>query len=451
MLQTKFTELLCKLKLSEVISGGEPRHLRIFTSTCLSADRSGLGLKIIQNLKVKKIIILLYIGLFCQPIMAQKDGYWDKERAITKEIIVSARDRIVVKTDDFPVGTTELIFRITLLDDNQQMANSLVSVLKSIPDPTGISQGSAGAVFLLSKISGADKCKYAIFSSNALAADYKKTGNTNKACLVQDTPLSKDAKRLSLDKSACLQQNSGNLWFGFESANWVMKQKIILEVVPWVDARLSRGWTLENRKSIISQCKTSALARKLANPDDFCICIEEKIQKQFRFQEFQKLLPAEQSKLYKDFGASCYEETGAAKVIYDNLRIQAANYIKKGNYGNAIAQYATIINDGKATVLDYAAIGYGYVITKQYAKAIKYLKEGEKKDPTELLVKLNLAHAYLLNGEYAKAKTIYKEYQNQNVTDSVSWTQKIKEDYQTFTKAGIQNEDFERVLKLINY
>jgi hypothetical protein len=71
----------------------------------------------------------------------------DKERATTKEIVVSARDRIVIKTDDFPVGTTELIYRITLLDDNQQMAGSLVSVLKSIPDPTGISQGSAGAFY----------------------------------------------------------------------------------------------------------------------------------------------------------------------------------------------------------------------------------------------------------------------------------------------------------------
>jgi hypothetical protein len=49
-----------------------------------------------------------------------------KERATTKEIVVSARDRIVIKTDDFPVGTTELIYRITLLDDNQQMAGSLV-------------------------------------------------------------------------------------------------------------------------------------------------------------------------------------------------------------------------------------------------------------------------------------------------------------------------------------
>jgi hypothetical protein len=39
-------------------------------------------------------------------------------------------------------------------------------------------------------------------------------------------------------------------------------------------------------------------------------------------------------------------------------------------------------------------------LTKQYGKAIKFLKEGEKLDGTELLVKLNLAHAYLFNNEY---------------------------------------------------
>lgn len=398
---------------------------------------------------MKKTILLLFISICYQSAIAQKDGYWDKDRAISKEIIVSARDRIVFKTDDFPVGTTELIFRITLLDDNQQMANSLVSVLKAIPDPTGISQGSAGAVFLLSKISGDDKCKYAIFSTDEFATDYKNTGSTSKACLLQEVPLSKDAKRLSLDKSTCLQQNTGNLWFGFESSNWFMKQKIVLEIVTWVDIKLSRGWTAENRKSIIDLCKTSALARKLANPDDFCICIEEKIQKQYRFQEFQKLLPAEQTKLYKDFGNSCYDETGASKAILDNLRQQASLFLKKGDYSNAIAQYATIINQGKATAADYAGIGYGYLITKQYGKAIKFLKEGELRDATELAVKLNLAHAYLLNGNYSQAKTIYKEYQNQNITANVSWTQKVKQDFEAFQKVGLKSDDFDKVLKLL--
>lgn len=392
---------------------------------------------------------MLLISIFYQSVFAQKEGYWDKERATTKEIIVSARDRIVIKTDDFPIGTTELIYRITLLDDNQQLAGSLVSVLKSIPDPTGISQGSAGAIFLLSKISGEDKCKYAVFSSNEQASDYQKTGDINRACLAQDKAVSKDAKRLSIDKSPCLRSNKGNLWFGFESANWMMKQKIILEVVPWVDTKLSRGWTLENRKFIINQCKTSALANKMANSDDFCICLEEKIQKEYKFQEFQKLLLIEQTKAYKDFGNSCINEKGVAKGIYDDLRIAASNFSKKCNYGSAIAQYAIIINEGKATALDYGAIGFNYILTKQYGKAIKFLKEGEKLDETELLVKLNLAHAYLLNDEYRNAKTIYKEYRSQNVTSNLSWNQKIKQDFILFQKAGLPSGDFERVVRLI--
>lgn len=398
---------------------------------------------------MKKIILVLLISIFYQSVFAQKSGYWDKERATSKEIVVSARDRIIIETDDFPAGTTELIYRITLLDDNQQMASSLVSVLKSIPDPTGISQGSAGAVFLLSKISGDDKCKYAIFSTNELAKAYSSKGETANACLAQNVALSKDAKRLSIDKSSCIKTNTTKLYFGFESSNWIMKQKIVLEVVPWVDAKLSRGWTLENRKNIISQCKTSALARKMANSDDFCVCIGEKIQKQYSFQEFQKLLSMERTKAYKDFGASCFEETGIAKTVFNDLRTKAANNIKKGDYSSAIKNYNEIVNQNKANALDYSNLGYAYLLTKQYGKAIKSLKEGEKRDDTELLVKLNLAHAYLLNGEYSKAKTIYKEYQNQNVTDSVSWIQKIKDDYQTFAKAGIQNEDFEKVLKFL--
>ena len=122
---------------------------------------------------------------------------------------------------------------------------------------------------------------------------------------------------------------------------------------------------------------------------------------------------------------------------------------KKGKYGDAIEKLAVIINDGKATALDYSAIGSCYLLTKQYGKALKYLKDGEKTDNTELLVQLNLAHAYLLNDNYKEAKKIYKKYQNQNVTDSLSWVQKTEQDFKAFQKAGIQNEDFERVLKLL--
>ena len=380
---------------------------------------------------------------------AQQDGYWDKDRATTKEIVVSARNRIVIKTEDLPTGTTEVVYRITLLDENQQMANSLVSVLKSIPDPTGISQGSAGAVFLLSKISGADKCKYAIFSNNALATAYQENGKTENACWVQNESVSKDAKRLSIDKSSCLKSNSNTLWFGFESKNWIMKQKIILEVAPWVDTRLSRGWNMENRKLILNQCKKTDSAKKIANSDEYCVCILNKLQKEYKFQEFQHLLAIEKSKVYKDFGNACYNETGASNAIYVTLRNQATLLVKQGKYGDAIAKLLPIINDGKANVADYNAIGNSYIFTRQYGKAIKYLKEGEQLDDSELLIKLNLAHAYLLNNNYKQAKTIYKKYQSQNVTDNLGWPQKINQDFESFRKAGLPSGDFDRILRLI--
>ena len=109
-----------------------------------------------------KTSFFIFFIFFCFSLSAQQSGYWDKARVTSKEINLSAGDRISIKSEDFPKGTTEIIYRITLLDDNQQLASSLVSLLKSVPDPSGISQGSAGAVFLMSKISGDDKSIYSL-------------------------------------------------------------------------------------------------------------------------------------------------------------------------------------------------------------------------------------------------------------------------------------------------
>jgi tetratricopeptide (TPR) repeat protein len=243
--------------------------------------------------------------------------------------------------------------------------------------------------------------------------------------------------------------NSNAIWFGFESKNWIMNQKIVLEVVPWVDNKASKGWTIENRKAIIEQCKTSNLAQKMTNSDDFCVCILDKIQEKYSYFEFQKLLSIERSKAFKDFGASCFGETSVSNATYSGLRKEALNFAKQGKYGQVITKLTTIINDGKANALDYNLIGTSYLLTKQYGKAIKFLNEGEKLDDAELLIKLNLAHAYLLNDNFKSAKLIYKKYQFQNVTDTLSWVEKTKLDFENFKKVGVQNENFEKVLKLI--
>ena len=56
---------------------------------------------------MKKILALL---LFTTLTFAQKDGFWDKERAFTKEIKLSSGNRTLVKIDDLPEGASEFVF-----------------------------------------------------------------------------------------------------------------------------------------------------------------------------------------------------------------------------------------------------------------------------------------------------------------------------------------------------
>ena len=397
-----------------------------------------------------KIFLSTCLMLFCFSISAQQTGYWDNTRVTTKEITLGAGNRITVKSEDLPKGTTEIIYRITLLDDNQQLASSLVSLLKSVPDPSGISQGSAGAVLLLSKISGDDKCTYALFSSEDSAAKYKDSGKTENSCYVQNTPLSKEAKLFSLDNSKCLKTNSKNIWFAFESQNWIMNQKIVLEIVPWIDNKLSRGWSQDNKKSILDLCKTSDLAELMGNSNDLCVCILEQFTQKYTFNEYKKLLAVEKSKAYRDFGAKCLTNKPENQTILNSVRINSFQHFKNKRYDQAIRLiHVGLIDNGNGKVMDYNALATYYIYSKQYGKAIKYLKEAEIMDRSELLVQLNLAHAYLLNDQYGDAKALHKKYRNQNVSANEDWNRRTKNDFEEMKKAGIQSDNFERILNLI--
>jgi hypothetical protein len=54
-----------------------------------------------------------------------------------------------------------------------------------------------------------------------------------EVCYAQETPINKDAKRLSINKSSF--GNTANLWFGLKLIDYEAKN--FLEV-PWVDAKL---------------------------------------------------------------------------------------------------------------------------------------------------------------------------------------------------------------------
>jgi hypothetical protein len=388
---------------------------------------------------------------FTAVLFAQSnDGYWDNVRTTNETIILEAGKRKAIQSTDFPAGTTEVVFRISLLDDNQKISSSLVSLLKAIPDPSGISQGTAGAVFLLSTITGEDKCKFYVFTNETDALQFEKSGSTKNACFAQETPVNKAAKLLSED-SKCLSANPKKLWFAFESDNWVMKQKIVLEVVPWVDNTLKSGWSTQAKKELLKTIQQSDIALKIANKDLWFGTFLELFTKKYTYAEYQKLLAVEKAKSMETISEESLMKSGQLNGYLDSLRKEAQQLRFSNKTPEAIlAIQKEIIDKKRATATDYGLLGSLYLSTKQFVKAEEAYLKAVGLDKTALHYQLQLAHVYLFTNQLSKAKDIHKKYQSNNLPDGKSWTEQTKADFQEFEKNGFDTSNFKKILRLLD-
>lgn len=388
--------------------------------------------------------------LFTTILFSQsKEGYWDNIRTTNETFTLKSNQKKYIKTADFPEGTTELVYRITVLDDNQKVSSSLVSVLKAIPDPTGISQGAAGAVFLASTISGEDKCKYAVFASVDAAENYVKTGKTENACFVQQTPINKEAKLLS-SNSKCLTPGIKNLYFAFESDNWVMNEKIDIEVVPWVSNKLSRGWNADAKKEVLAIATAFEWTKGLSKKDSFYASFIENIQKNYTYAEFKGLLPVERSKAIEQAAEESLQKSGEKEKYFNAIRDRSYQLFVKNKTKEAIDLINTeMIAKNRAGYKDYGVLGNYHLLTKQFSKAEVYYNQGLKLYPSEIQFQLNLAHVYLFTNRVSKAKEIHKKYRNENLFTGKSWTEQTKSDFNEFEKRGFPNKNFKKILRIL--
>lgn len=399
---------------------------------------------------LKKLYFILPILAAVCSSAQSKDGYWDNVRTTNETINLRAGEKKVIKSADFPDGTTEVVYRITILDDNQKLSSSLVSVLKAIPDPTGVSQGTAGAIFLLSSISGDDKCKYAIFADVEEADLFLTTAKKEKACLIQDTPINKEARILKSKSSECFTAKTQNLFFAFQSDNWVMKEKIILEIVPWIDAKASRGWDVDAKKEILALSKTLKVYNYLTSKDAFSAAFLEKIAQKYSYKEFTNLLPIEKSSAIEQATEDALKKTGETKKYYSLFRDRANAEINKGNFEDAITiMQSELINKNRVESIDYSTLGNYYILSKQFDKAEKTLNEAIAKDKTDINLHLQLAHLYIFTDRISEAKDIHKKYKNQNVNAKTSWIQQTKTDFDLFKKSGLPEDNFKKILRVL--
>jgi hypothetical protein len=393
-------------------------------------------------MKFIKILLLLHaILVFSQ----SKEGYWDNIRSTNQTISLKTSGRKLIKSESLPTGTTEVVFRITVLDDNQQLSGSLVSILKSIPDPTGISQGSAGALFLVSKIAGDDKCKFAVFNSQTEAEAYQKSGKSAKALYHQDIPVNKQAKLLKGFTS-----HNTNLWFVFESDNWFMNQKIVVEVVPWVNYKESRGWNSENKTEVIDGLEKLKITNQLKKKEEFLALLLEEVIHKYTYSEYKQLLKIERDNYLKINTEKALKKTGEIEIYYDQIRNKANDLFQQNKITEAIEVVnSEMIATKKASYKDYEILSKYYLLTQQFAKAEEVSLQGLKIKPSEIGFQLNLAHVYLFTDRASEAKEIYKKFANQTMSSGQKWRQQAESDFNEFEKRNFPKQNYKKILRII--
>ena len=229
-----------------------------------------------------------------------------------------------------------------------------------------------------------------------------------------------------------------------------MKQKIVLEVVPWVDKKASAGWNNEKKSELIALCKTSGLAKLMLNPNDLCVCILNQFSSKYTFDEYHKLLAAEKSKAFRDFGNNCIGPKTADASLLETFRNDVRLLKKSGEFARAIDLINSgILVSGRATAFDYNELASLYLLSRQFEQAISAIEKAGALDNFNLLIKLNQAHYELLSGNYQSAKGLHKKYRPQNVSAGKSWSDRTREDFSSFEKAGISSKDFDRILKFL--
>ena len=395
---------------------------------------------------MKKIFLFL---LITQISFAQKDGFWDKERAFTKEIKLSAGNRTLVKIDDLPEGASEFVFRILLIDENGKITTSLASILKAIPDPTGISQGTAGAIFLTNSLSGDDTCVYGIYTSEKAGNQFLNDGKLETACYFSKDAINKDSKVISIKNTKCFE-NVPNIWFAFENKNWVFSTKIVLEVVSWVDYSASRGWNLETKKELVSLGKKLDWYKKSSNQSLFLAQFLESFIEKYKFSEYNQMLALEKSKAIIEVQEIALKKTNQFDSYLNTIRMEAIQLYKNNKVDEAISKIQNeIIFKKAANHIDYGLLGSFYLSSKQFEMAELNLEKAILLDKTDLSHKLNLSYVYLFTNRVSEAKDIHNQYKIQNITSNVSWVNQTKSDFSDFEKNGFPTDNFKKILRIL--
>ncbi|MGZ6540241.1 MAG: hypothetical protein ACXVEB_17830, partial [Bacteroidia bacterium] len=267
-----------------------------------------------KNIYLLLCVLTLSVKTFSQ----QQDGYWDSERK-TEEFIPLASGYRTWHRVSIPIGTTQIIFRISFLSNSGELRTTLASTLSSIPSASA--QGASSVITLLNELGGSNKGQFHIFESKNDADTYLNTGKAINSCYNSVSEIPSEKNYLTIENGACLNANTRYLYFGFTNQNYMDEEQVAIEVMPWIDNKASKGWTKEIKENIYNECIKKAT--DITKAEEMCQCIVDKLQNNYKVQDIQNMSSGEQEKTMQDIGEECLKITGEDKNQEDKQRNEA--------------------------------------------------------------------------------------------------------------------------------
>jgi uncharacterized protein YecT (DUF1311 family) len=138
--------------------------------------------------------------------------------------------------------------------------------------------------------------------------------------------------------------------------------------------------------------------------------------------------------------------------------VEAETYSDRADADAKEERYAAAVQDlQKAIEVDptngeyYTELGWYQLFNRKPRESIAAsLKALELSPDDSVLIKGNLAHAYLFDNQFDKAKAIYLENKDAKLDDERTFTQAVLHDFKELEQAGISHPDMEKIKALLS-
>ena len=125
-------------------------------------------------------------------------------------------------------------------------------------------------------------------------------------------------------------------------------------------------------------------------------------------------------------------------------------YFKKQQYDAAIKDLQKAIELDPKNGVYYSSLGWCQLFNRKPHESIAAsLKALELSPDHAVMIKGNLAHAYLFDNRFEKAKALYLENKDAKLHDGRAFSQAVLDDFKDFQEAGITHPDMEKIKALL--